>query len=36
MSNPIIPEPLWERPSPNIDDDDVYEDDDEEDDDEEE
>lgn len=31
MSNldPIIPEPMWERPSPNIPDDEVYEDDDE-------
>lgn len=25
----IVPEPLWERPTPTIDDDDVYEDDDE-------
>lgn len=31
MSNPIIPEPLWERPSPNITDDDVYDDDDDDD-----
>lgn len=29
MSMPIIPEPEWGRPSPNIDDDDVYDDDDE-------
>lgn len=25
MSNPIIPEPEWGRPSPTIEDDDVYE-----------
>lgn len=25
MSNPIIPDPLWERPTPNIEDEDVYE-----------
>lgn len=31
MSNPIIPEPLWERPSPSITDDDVYDDDDDDD-----
>jgi hypothetical protein len=28
MSTPIIPEPEWGRPSPNISDDDVYDDDD--------
>ena len=27
MSNPIIPEPMWERPMPHIEDDDVFEDD---------
>jgi len=32
MSNPIVPEPLWERPMPHIEDDDVYELDDDEDD----
>lgn len=30
MSNPIIPEPMWERPMPHIEDDDVYDDDDDE------
>lgn len=25
MSSPIIPDPEWGRPSPNIEDDDVYE-----------
>jgi hypothetical protein len=28
MSNSIIPEPEWGRPSPNINDDDIYDDDD--------
>ena len=32
MSIPIIPEPEWGRPSPNISDDDVYDDEDDEDD----
>ena len=27
--DPIVPDPLWERPTPNIEDDDVYEDDEE-------
>jgi hypothetical protein len=27
--DPIVPDPLWERPSPSITDDDVYDDDDE-------
>jgi hypothetical protein len=31
MSNPIIPEPLWDRPMPNIPDEEIYEDDDDED-----
>ncbi len=31
MSSPIIPEPLWDRPMPNIPDEEIYEDDEDED-----
>jgi len=32
VSNPIIPEPMWERPMPHIEDEDVFEEDEEDDD----
>lgn len=30
FTDPIVPDPLWERPTPTIDDDDVYDDEEEE------